>query len=75
LFEHMAWFLINRFLEGFDENKLESFEAGLGGKNGEEILELIKSYDADFEEKKVDWLGEYRANFDLSKLYEGIKHE
>jgi len=67
----MAEYLIKRFVEDLSEDQFVLLEADIGKlTKAEDVLTTIKKYDPEFENKKIDYLNEYRNNFKFEDLEE-----
>jgi hypothetical protein len=71
LWQHMAYYLLTRFLEKLPEDKyLEVESKAKVVKTPEEVLELVAQYDPEFEAKKISWLEDYKHDFDINLIKE-----
>jgi hypothetical protein len=71
IWQHMAYYLITRFLEELPDDKYLEVEKKVKEVKGyEEVINLIGQYIPDFEVRKLGWLEEYRNKFDISLMEE-----
>lgn len=71
IYQHMAYYLLTRFLEELPEDKyLEAESRAKAVKSPEEVFEIVRQYEPDFEVKKLEWLEEYRQNFHIDLIEE-----
>ena len=67
----MVRYLLERFIDELaDSDKLVVERRARKMKQPEEVLKLIADYLPDFEERKVEWLKEYKRTVDLGKFKE-----
>ncbi len=71
LWQHMAYYLLVRFLEELPEDEYLEVEARAKEvKNPQEVFDLVALYEPNFEIKRREWLEEYRRGFDISLVEE-----
>lgn len=69
IWQHMAYYLITRFLEELPEDQyLEVEKKSKEVKSYTEVEALIAQYMPDFEERKLRWLEEYKNKFDINLI-------
>jgi hypothetical protein len=64
LYQRMAQFLIEKFVEGLEEGPLDELQKKLDkAKTPQQAIELIEKFDPSFSQKKLAYLEMYKKQF------------
>lgn len=69
IYKNMGLFLIQKFLDERNANEIDEIEMRLTEiKDFQSVAILILTYDPSFEQKRENWLNEYKKQFKIENL-------